>query len=178
MGAFQVKGGIAHRPVPPFVKQPQVEVPGVGTRAISATCWAAALSSWLKVARNVDWSVDELVNRFKPHLNNDALDLKHVKDVAESGFVQMDWEMVRGSDLTWDYLYDKLKYSYVYAMIIDSVMGHAVVVWGITRDSAGAQDIHLMDPKDGLRESALGQFQRRSPSCVVGWTKEATKWML
>jgi hypothetical protein len=179
MGAFKQQGGMVQKPLPPIVMQPIVEgVPGIGTLAIAPTCWAAALSSWLKAARDEDWSIGQLVNRFKPYLDGSALKLSHFNDIAESFLVRMDYETLRGSELTWEYLYDKLTYSYVYTMLINSQMGHAMVIHAITLDSTGTQDIHVMDPKEGVRVGALSAFQNRSSTFVVGWAKEGTRFML
>jgi hypothetical protein len=178
MGAFRERGGMVQKPAPPVVKQPVIEDPTLGTIAISNTCWAAALSSWLKVARNEDWSIGQLVKKFESFLNGSSLNLGHFDEVAESFLVRMDYETIQGAELIWEYLYDKLTWSYVYIMLVGSTMGHAMVIHAVTLDSKGTRDIHVMDPKEGLRAGALSEFQKRSSKFVVGWAKEATKFML
>ena len=179
MAAYKQRGGMVQKPSPPLVLQPVLEVPGIGTLAIAPTCWAAALSSWLIAARAEERSIADLVKTFAPYLSDGgSLQLNHFKDVAESYLVRMDFEAVRGSELTWDYLYDKLTYSYVYTMLIGSQMSHAVVIYAITLDSRGTRDVHLMDPKDGMIQGVLSMFQKRSSTFVVGWAKEGTRFML
>ena len=170
---------MVQKPDPPIVMQPVLEVPGIGTMAIAPTCWAAALSSWLIAQRAEELSIPQLVNKYQQYLSDGgSLKLNHFKDVAETYLVRMDYDVIRGSELTWEYLYDKLTYSYVYTMLINSDMGHAMVIFAITLDSAGTRDIHFMDPKDGLRQGVLSDFQKRSSTFVVGWAKEGTRFML
>ena len=98
MGAFRQNDGIVQKPLPPWVKQLEVFDPNLARAqeasgldatgmSITNTCWAAALSSWLKVQRAVDWSVQNLNQRFNGFINKNGLDMAHFDGVAEALYI-------------------------------------------------------------------------------------------
>src|SRR5215468_11009935 len=104
MGSFKERRGMVRKPLPPIVKQPQVFDSDLNSFRISNTCWAAALSSWLKVSRDENWSVEDLVTKFGGKMENAGLNLLHFDAVAESYLVRMDYQKIAGDKLTWEYL--------------------------------------------------------------------------
>ena len=167
------KYGTRRKP-PPIVKQPLVYDPGLGAWRISNTCWAAALSSWLKAARDADWGVPTLVQRFQSSSGEQGLDLGSFDRVAKALFVNMTYEEVGSGGFNFEYLYEKLNSSYLYVIKSGANPAHAVVVYGVTREaeSGQKQEIGLMDPLRGaLVAGPLGGFQKMSRSFVVGWAK-------
>lgn len=172
MGAFRFEGGLAQKPVPPIVVQPRV-TDEFGITAASPTCWAAALSSWLKGVRGTDWSVSDLVQRFRPYLRGSGLDLANFDEIAGALSVRMTFEDVSPQDLTWEYLYEKLMISSVYIILAGKDPGHAVVIYSIAFDSAGTRDVRWMDPlKGSYQRGPLAKFQTLSRNFVVGWASD------
>jgi hypothetical protein len=179
MSAVHERGGIFQKPVPPLIKQPMIGDPDSGNFLASPTCWAAALASWLKVARGRDWTVAELVARFKPYTSEGGmLQMEHLDDVTEALDVRMDYEEMPSSNphgpqkIDWDYLSDKLMWGHVYLILIKaSGPAHAVVVHGVSRDSRGNEEINIMDPMYGYKVGPIDAFMKLSSSFIVGWPK-------
>jgi len=168
MGAYLWRKGIIQKPVPPLVRQPMVFDPDLGGMMISPTCWAAALSSWLKATRNVDRSVDYIVGFFRHYVTSKGLDLSQFGEIAEALFVRMDYEEVDRADLSWDYLWWKLEESAIYLILENANPAHALVLYAISEDRAGTQEVWLVDPIQGMRAGSLREFQKRSPTFLVG----------
>jgi hypothetical protein len=172
MGAQRFRGGLQQKPTPPLVKQPLVYDPDLEGMRISSTCWAAALSSWLSAARNDDWSVDKLVERFRPFLGKNGLDLGQFNEIADALFVRMQFEEIGKADFSWDYLYDKLLQSVVYVILENANPAHALVLYAISVDNSNTQEVWVMDPLQGYRAGALSAFRERSPTFLVGVAKK------
>jgi hypothetical protein len=128
-------GGI-HRHKPP--SRPQG---GATTR-----CWAAALSSWMTATRRREWSTEDVIDMFGAYCDiSGALNPNYLSDVTESIFVRMDYEDIRGADLTPAHLGELLKWSDVYMIQWDGGrFSHAYVVYGFD------DLMHIMDPMRGF----------------------------
>jgi hypothetical protein len=162
MGAFMQEGGLVQKPEPPTVKQ----------HVTPNTCWAAALSSWLKACRNLAWTQDELVTYFQHYCTESGLNPRSLPDVAAAGFIRMRLETINKAGFDRAYLYDKLTYSHLYVVTSIGGVGHAVVVHGIVKDWIGTDDIKVMDPIYGknMRGSLDGFIaERMSGDAFVGW---------
>ena len=172
MGAYLFRGGLQQKPMPPLVRQPTVYDPDLGGMRITSTCWAAALSSWLSAARNDDRSVENLVERFRPFLGKNGLDLGQFYNIADALFVRMSYEEIAKAEFTWDYLYDQLRQSALYIILENANPAHALVLYAISLDKNNTQEVWLMDPLQGYRAGSLNAFRERSPVFLVGVAKQ------
>jgi len=173
MGAYLFRGGIQQKPAPPLVRQPQVYDPDLGGMRISSTCWAAALSSWLTACRNDDKSVDYLVRFFQPYLGKSGLDLGQFDKIADALFVRMAYEEVDKAEFTWEYLSFKLHESAVYIILENANPAHALVLYAVSVDKSNTQEVWVMDPIQGYRAGPLSDFQKRSPTFLIGTAKKS-----
>jgi hypothetical protein len=173
MGAFMQSGGVVHRPLPPIVAQPRL---GDSNQPVATpTCWAASLSSWLKANRNADWSIGDLVNRFAPFCNGGlSLDFANFDEVAQAGFVNMTYDELNTSYLTFEYLYSKLAGSYeltgsyLYIVMEGKNPAHAVVGYGVVKEKE-TEYIGVMDPMRGVHaREPLSSFRQRATDFLVG----------
>lgn len=163
-----------HRAPPPIVAQPTYYDEN-GYRMISMSCWAAALSSWLKGTQGSDYSVANLLQIFRWYVTKNGLDISYFDRIADSGLVNMYYDFYDPSDLTFDYIYLQLQQSYLYLMSIPaSGPAHVVVLYGVVRDRAtGAnEEIQIMDPLFGkLKRGSLSEYRKLADSFLVGWVK-------
>jgi len=120
--------------------------------------------------------VKDLVQRFAPFCNGGvSLDLSSFDEVASAGFVDMNYEELNASDLTFEYLYTKLAGSYgvtgsyLYILMEGKNPAHVVVGYGVIKDAKGTEYIGLMDPMRGvLASEPLSSFRRRATDFLVG----------
>jgi hypothetical protein len=158
--------------LPPIVKQPTI---GDEDHPIALpVCWACALSSWLKVVRGSEWSFRQLVQRFKPFCGDaGGLDLSQFDSVADALFVSMYWEEKNRSELTFDYLHEKLmgpRGSHLYVILEGKNPAHCVVVYGLNREKTDL--VGIMDPLRGVRAApVLSEFRQKATDFLVGWAK-------
>ena len=134
-------------------------------------CWAAALSSWMQVNRVWHYTSGQLVDKYQQYLDlhlvlKDELFAKVADDIN----VKMAFEKIKnGSDLTSDYLAERLTIGHVYLGYEVTVMlGHVVVVYGVGHPTGKEEMISVMDPWYPIyRNIPLREF--KSKRIVVGW---------
>ncbi len=135
---------------------------GQGTRPI---CWAAALSSFSRVTRNLaPRKRDEFVAMFKPFLNpDDSLKTSSIRVVSTRLKLRADLQH-GGGTLSTSYLGPKLRRSHVLVIYRPpgSDFTHTVVVYGVDRFN-----ICYMDPIETRRKT--GQAHGGERLCRKIW---------
>ncbi|MEZ5426661.1 MAG: hypothetical protein R2747_10375 [Pyrinomonadaceae bacterium] len=168
MTAVKENSGLFQKPRPPVVGQKDQ------SGQFRPRCWAAALSSWLKVTRDLSWSVDDLIKMFKQYLlPNDGLPFQNFADVAGNGAILMGYDIVVPESMTEEYLVPMLRRSHLYVIIAEGGISHAVVVHGISRRN-GTPFIWGMDPmENSYTVGRLGDFVAFGQKFLVGYAKAA-----
>jgi hypothetical protein len=145
--------------------------PDTGMLIPTSTCWAAAMSSWLKGAHDSSWSPENLIGLFRRYVTKKGLDLAYWSDVAESPAISMNYDELYAHEFTFDYVYDKLERGLLYAMTTGNSIGHAIVIYGVDREANGSNArFWAMDPLDGAtKPMGIGDYQKWSKGCIIGW---------
>jgi hypothetical protein len=144
------------RPIPPYFPQR------------GATCWAAALASWLAtVPGRHPWTAAELVNYFSSStVDGQMLDPKYLRQVLGDFMIRMDYDLVKGSNFTPAYAAEMLPWSNLYVITgYGASVSHARVVFGMTEDAVG-----VIDPMFGALEWNFSQLKSINV-LLVGWAK-------
>src|SRR5205814_9879403 len=98
--------------------------------------------------------------------------------LASTNIVLMDYEETNRTNLTFDYLYERLIAPYgsygghLYVILEgDTAVHHAVVVYGLVREDVG-DFVGIMDPLRGvLAAPTLEYFRMKASDFLVGWKK-------
>lgn len=167
MGAFKENNGLFQKPKPPVVGQNE------NSGEFRPRCWAAALSSWVKAARDLDWTMNDIITMFKPLLlPSDGLPYENFKQISENLQIRMNYDIVLPDDLSEDYLLRMLRRSHLYIVIAGNQgVSHAVVVHGINRRQ-NTPFIWGMDPmQNSYTTGPLTGFVSFGQKFLVGYSK-------
>lgn len=130
-----------YRRLPPLVAQ-----------TMSDSCWAASLESWTRVmSGRAPQRQQDLIDAYA-NADNGGLDpTTGIPPLADD--IGLSYEVVVGSDVTDEYLADKLRSSGHLILVYNTGGGfsHAVVVYGVGRPSGGALNASVMNPEHGGR---------------------------
>ena len=149
------------------------------------SCWAAAMESWLDAqpyGRKATQA--ELIEEYATHPNG-GLDPIGSGATADRSFERladdfsMDYKVMAGSDLTLDFIDERLLKGHVILVYnLSPGVAHANVVYGVGRPTGKDRLISVMDPSEITGDKQTGLYRNRSIDfykkrkvVIVAWPK-------
>jgi hypothetical protein len=146
--------------------------PTLFKQGFTPTCWAAALASWLDaVPGRSSRDPDFLLEYFSAYTRGEGfLPWASVDNVTEDIIIRMDYEVVGGGNMGWDYVYDILKRPPIYVIAMpfgsgNNNIAHARVIWDLTDDG-----VLVVDPMLGYVHWSFEKI-KHFYTILVGWAK-------
>lgn len=152
------------------------QLPKLVSQQTAWSCWAAATESWLNsTSYRSKLSQQTLIDTYATNSDGGLEPLASGAN-ADRDFETMadelsiSYTVLKGSDLTLDFIDEKLKISHVLLMFnLAPGVAHTNVVYGVGMPTGKERLISVMDPSPGKYENRDLSFYSSRTAIIVGW---------